>query len=114
MKFSVAPDTKEGILTLSGELTLLQAEQLKMLLAQAVDASECVRINTEAVTDIDLSCLQLICSAHRSAVNRHRQLVLTPHQSEAFMTKVFQTGLMCCHDCDFDIESDCLWKGGDR
>jgi anti-anti-sigma regulatory factor len=112
MEFMATPNTKEGTLSLKGEITLLQAEQLKVLLARALDASEQVTIDTEAVTDIDLSCLQLICSAHRSALGCGRRWVLTPRRSEAFTEKVRQAGLTHCFACNYAPESDCLWKGG--
>ena len=114
MDFTVIPGTNGGTLALDGEITLLRADQLKMLLADALEKFEYVRIDTEAVTDIDLACLQLICSAHRSAAGRGRHLTLTSPQSEVFKAKVLQTGMMYCHNCDHAIETDCLWKGGDR
>ncbi len=39
----------------------------------------------EAVTEIDLSCLQLLCSAHRTALSLNKNLTLNCQESEAFM-----------------------------
>ena len=113
MEFMATPSTNEGTLSLKGDITLLQAGQLKALLVRALEASEQVTIDTETVTDIDLSCLQLICSAHRSAVDRGRRWVLNPRRSEAFTARVRQAGLTNSLACNCTLESDCLWKGGD-
>ena len=112
MEFTATPATNEGILSLDGEITLPYAEQLKKLLVDALEASERVYIDTEAVIDIDLSCLQLLCAAHRSAADRGRQLILKLRRSEAFSAKILQAGLTRALDCDCVHESDCLWKGG--
>lgn len=113
MNFEVNEDTKEGVLQLIGELTLLQAEELKMHLTQALEASEHLCIDTEMLTDIDLACLQLICSTHRSAAKQGKLLALTPQGSEVFMAKVKEAGLLRGGSCGAVDASDCLWKGGE-
>jgi anti-anti-sigma factor len=111
MHFTIVPDTNEGILALSGELSLLQAEQLKMQLTQALEACGHVRIDVKAVTDIDLASLQLLCAAHRSAGSQGKQLALMPQPSEAFRARVVQAGLTHRDGCG---QSPCLWSGGER
>lgn len=115
MHFTIPSDSSESILSLSGELTLLQAGQLKVQLIQALtEVYERVHIDIEAVTGIDLACLQMLCAAYRSAVSLGKQLVLFPQVPEAIATTVDQAGMMQCHACGDVGENACLWNGGER
>jgi anti-anti-sigma factor len=114
MHFKAVQDKKEGILSLSGELTLLQAAQLKAELLQALASSERVTIDIQALEGIDLACLQVLCAAHRSAVGRGRQLALSPPSCEAITTTADQAGLMRCHACTGTGENICFLNGGER
>ena len=114
MHFTTVPEPNEDILTLNGELGLLQAEQLKMQLTQALEGCGRLRIDAKAVTDIDLACLQLFCSAHRSAVSRGKQVTLSGQPSEAFRGRIVQAGLMRRDGCNHVAGSPCLWNGEER
>lgn len=112
MQFAATPGKDEGVLLLEGELTLLNAEQLRDNLARAIDSTDRVIIDTDAVTDIDLACLQLLCSAHQSALSLGKQLVLHVPLSEVLTSKVAQAGLKRPFQCDSVSETECLWNGG--
>ena len=114
MNFKVVQDKKESILSLSGELTLLEAAQLKVELIQILDSSERVTIDTQTLEGIDLACLQVLCAAHRSAMERGRQLALSPPSCEVITATAGQAGLMRCRACTGVGENPCLWNGGER
>ena len=64
----------QAVIILEDALTLRHADEIRQVLMKAlVDADE-IAITFRNVTDVDLSCLQLLCSAHRSAVRFNKRL----------------------------------------
>ena len=61
-------------LYLEGEMTVNNAEAFRENLLLSLKQSNLVEIDFEAVTSVDLSYLQLICSAHRFAAADQRPL----------------------------------------
>ena len=114
MQFKLTTSEEESVLSLNGELTLLHAEQFKAELMQALDSSRRVVIDTRGLSEIDLACLQLFCSAHRSALAREQELVLGTPRSDAFTRQIAQSGLIYGQLCGNDNHTDCLWNGGDQ
>ncbi len=114
MKRAQTSDNEEKVLTLKGELSISHAAQLKSELIQALDAAPRIVIDVNAVTDVDLSALQLICAAHKSAVAKGKQLILAPDLPETLTRQIQRAGLMDGHHCGRDSSADCLWKGVDR
>ena len=112
MQFEMHPDGKQGTLHLSGEITLLQAQDLLALLNQALEASDHVVIDMEEITDIDMAGLQLLCAAHKSAMDLNKHLVMSPNQPDVLVSRVGQAGLACRQNCDGLDNTNCLWMGG--
>ena len=61
---------------LDGDLTLQNAGSLRKAFLKALVESDDVSLVFKNVRDVDLSCLQLLCSAHRSAARLQKRLVL--------------------------------------
>lgn len=112
MQFNLHPDEKQGTLSLGGEITLLQAQDLLALLNEALEATDHVVIDIEEVTDIDMAGLQLLCAAHKTAVDLNKQWVMDPNQPDVLATRVRQAGLACRQHCDGLKNTNCLWMGG--
>ena len=112
MQFEVHPDEKQGTLRLSGEITLLQAQDMLELLNQALETVDLVVIDVEGITDIDMAGLQLLCAAHKSAMDRNKQWVMDPNRPEVLASRVGQAGLACRQNCDGLENTNCLWMGG--
>ena len=66
----------QAVITLEDSLTLRHADEIRKVLIKALLEAEEVAIIFRNVTDLDLSCLQLLCSAHRSAARVHKRLTL--------------------------------------
>jgi len=80
-----------GALALEGELTIGRAGELRTALINALDKVTHLQLNFEKVTDIDLSCLQLICSAHKTAAGMKKRLTVTGN-SETFKKAMEDAG----------------------
>jgi len=99
-------------LRLDGELTVQRASELKGVLLDAQEGVERLFLNLEGVTGADVSGLQLLCSAHRSAVKSNKCLSVTDKASAPFVKAVRDAGYEREQGCPFDPGQTCLWRRG--
>jgi anti-anti-sigma regulatory factor len=100
---------KQGNITLDGNLTVGQAEELRRFLIKAIIDAQQVRLDFGTVTDVDLSCLQLLCSAHRSASRMKKSISLSGDWPEVFKNTVEEAGYSRLTGCRLDVDHSCLW-----
>lgn len=108
--------TREGksFLKLDGEVNVSHATDLKDALIQSLEKAETVEINLNDVTGIDLSCLQLLCSAHRTAAKEGKTLTIKDPSLPMYIEARKNAGFMYSKPCSFVTTDDCLWVGGNR
>ena len=108
--------TRKGkaVLSLDGELTVARAAELHEALVHSLDKAETVEINLDNATRIDLSCLQLLCSAHRTAANRGKTLTVSDQSLPIYLEARREAGFMYSKKCRYVSTDDCLWVGGDE
>ncbi len=58
----------DNVLFLQGELTVDRMADFKNELQQSLNSTDSLEIDLDQVTKVDLACLQLFCSAHRTAI----------------------------------------------
>jgi len=95
-------------LNLTGSLTVKHAKVLREDLLKALNDGTTININLEEITEIDLSSMQLLCSAHRYALNKGKNLSLNDPEGNLFSagkTAGFNGG----KKCRFDRNNGCLW-----
>jgi len=69
--------TSEGaVLNLSGCLTVWSAAEAKEALSRALGEADRVEVDLAGVETADVTAIQLLCSAHRSAAERSKSVVL--------------------------------------
>jgi ABC-type transporter Mla MlaB component len=96
-------------ITLDGDLTLPHAEELKKVLIKSLLDSDDIRVSMNSLEDADLSCLQLLCSAHRSAVRLKKRIGFSGSPAGPFRSIVEGAGFARLHGCKLDCENSCLW-----
>ncbi|OQX27007.1 MAG: hypothetical protein BWK80_07600 [Desulfobacteraceae bacterium IS3] len=101
-----------GILTLDGELTIACAEELRAMLISALENAGSVHVRFKNINDVDLSCLQIFCSAHRSAIDMNKSLTISRKGSEVFRRAAEAAGFSRKKGCILDFEDSCLWIEG--
>lgn len=101
-----------GRLFLKGALTIEHAGELRQMLIDAFKKTDSVKLNLEDVTEVDLSCLQLLCSAHRTSLDLNKQLLLDGGQPESFQQAIRDAGFTRPVGCRRDPHQSCLWIGG--
>ena len=111
MQIQLTSSEQESRLSLSGEFGLLEAGRIKAELTQALASARRVIIDIQALSHIDISCLQLLHAAHQSALSAGKELVLSSRQPEVFMRQIVRSGLI---NQDGSDQKDCFWNGEDR
>lgn len=80
----------KGSILLEGDLTLPHAEDMRKAFMKAILDTDTITVSFGNVRDIDLTCLQLLCSAHRSAARFNKQIafsgILPPLVRKAVVT----------------------------
>ena len=109
MEWEVAREQDTDVLRLKGDLTIQQAAALKALLVQELERATRLHLLLSKETDLDLSTLQLLCSAHRSAVSLNRDLVVFPEDREAVDVLVTASGFKRGGSCRLSANRPCLW-----
>lgn len=113
MDFKTEYSGDSAILTLDGDLTIERAAEIKKALVIALDNTDRLFVDLEKVSEADLSCLQLLCSAHRMSVSMNKRLMLSGKRSEAFRNLCKAAGFQRHTGCVLDTQESCLWKGTD-
>jgi ABC-type transporter Mla MlaB component len=100
------------VLKLEGLCTIDHAQELKELLMTALKENAWVTADLQGVTEVDLSCLQLLCAAHRAFLAENKELAIHDKRSGAFRRLVREAGFERTLGCHNDPMKSCLWKGG--
>jgi anti-anti-sigma factor len=72
INLDINENEKTSILTLKGDITIQFSSELKEKLIKSIDNSDNISIDLEHVSNIDLSCLQLLCSAYETSVKKNK------------------------------------------
>jgi anti-anti-sigma factor len=100
---------KTVVVALDGDVTLQQAEEFRRVLIRALTDADEVSLDMEKVENVDLSCLQLLCSAHRSAVRVTKKLAFSGSPPRALINAVETAGFSRVTGCRLDCDKSCLW-----
>ncbi|MGC8494785.1 MAG: STAS domain-containing protein [Syntrophobacteraceae bacterium] len=101
----------KNILKLRGDWTIERAGELKPALLEALANSEQIVIDMGELSGLDLSTIQLLCSAHRKSIRCGKQLGLGERKPEALKRMVREAGLVRTVGCHKDPCKSCLWTG---
>lgn len=104
MNCSLEQSEETAKLFISGSMTIEDAANLKTAIAGIVADSALIEIDLSATVTTDLSCLQVLCAAHRSAVLTGKKLVMR-NVSDSLRT--------CLEDAGFPRQSGCLHHEGE-
>jgi len=97
--------------TLEGELNVSCADELKEILINALSNGEHVKLDLQQVTEVDLSCLQLLCSAHRTSVRLNKIIGFTGTCPASLKDIAERSGYARHAGCPRDIHKNCIWAG---
>lgn len=110
MNITIEKDGNKTILILSGELTIESASELKNAFVQILENTDHVFLDLKNVTEIDLSGLQLLCSAHRTSLHLKKSLGLADGYPQALSRAVEESGYLSRYSiCVQERQENCLW-----
>jgi len=98
-----------GALILSGEMTVRQVSELRTVLAQSLASVNRLALRLEDVGDMDLSFLQLLCSAHKTSALLMKELTLVA-PAPSFTRAVREAGYVSHSRCTQGIAEGCFWS----
>ncbi len=109
-------DRRTRVVEISGRMTIQHADELRSMLLEAFDSAEQVRVEMNAITEIDLAGLQMICSAHRTAVVANKGLAVSGANNGAVRASAVSAGFYRHVGCRPDPTKTCVWAqpGDDR
>jgi ABC-type transporter Mla MlaB component len=96
-------------LVFTGELCIQQAEELHQSLIQALEQTQWLEVDLSEARNVGLCCLQLLCSASRSARDQGKRLTIGPGVSSEFEQAVFRAGFPSQRGGAVPEDAGCLW-----
>lgn len=94
---------------LEGDLTASRAEKIKAVFINALMSANEVIVAFRKIADVDLSFLQLLCSAHRSAVRVHKRVRFDGSFPQILKDTAGASGFLRLTGCKGDCGKSCLW-----
>ncbi len=108
MTFNIEQPGDIGVLTLQGSFGIQDIEELKTAFIKALHTADKVFVDIQGVAAVDISCLELFCSVHRTSV-RLGKTVAFSSIPESFSKVVNDGGLARHGGCRLDGDKTCLW-----
>lgn len=112
MEFKLDDTGSQGVLHLEGDLTIERAGTLKDGLVQALEKAKQVILEIEKVREMDVACLQVLCSAHRTYIKSGQSLSFSGPLSEEFIKSMEKAGFDRERGCPLDRSTTCLFVIG--
>lgn len=100
------------VLTFSGKLTGGHVGEMRTALVQALINFDHVEMDFSAVTEVDLFCLQLLCSLHRTSLRLNKRVNFIGSQPAKFRETLEEAGYSRVTGCGLDREHSCFWIVG--
>ncbi|MHC1697966.1 MAG: lipid asymmetry maintenance protein MlaB [Geobacteraceae bacterium] len=104
MKCSLEQSEETAKFRISGSMTIEDAANLKNTITGIIAESSLIEIYLSETETTDLSCLQVLCAAHRAAVLGGKKLVLR-NVPDSLHT--------CLEDAGFPRQAGCLHLEGE-
>ena len=109
--FEIAESGDQGTITVRGAITIACACEFRDALIHIQDRWSSLDVNLDGVTEIDVTGMQLLCSAHRTAVKLDKRLALIGQMAESVYKTAFNAGFLREQACTMGGEHGCLWAG---
>ncbi len=107
--FRMHEQESSGELILGGDLTIANAPKIREALIRALERSAHVSVSVEDAAVMDLSFLQLLCSAHQTAVAGQKTFSIKNGHTEEMEKMVRDSGYLRTCGCSRDSTGTCLW-----
>ncbi len=107
MDYMVQDGAEAKNITFRGDLTIQSAGEVRRILREALDSCQTIKISLKDIENLDLSCIQLFCAAHKTAFKADKRLTLDATLPEAAIRAIEQAGFDCLKGCGNNEENAC-------
>lgn len=94
--------TKNGTLTLQGEVTIQNVEDLKNALVDAINSAKQVTVDVSSTTAVDVAGVQLLCAGHRFSTSCGKKMSLWLGVNKRFADFLEEVGFHLSFICNHD------------
>jgi anti-anti-sigma factor len=110
LKIRICPEEGARIIELEGDLSISTAALLRTTLLEGMQTGAKAMLDMAGVRSLDLSGMQLLCSAHRSYAQRNAVLQVR-RVNDDFRRIAMTAGYDARQSvCPFRKEDNCLWR----
>ncbi|MBU0674206.1 MAG: STAS domain-containing protein [Proteobacteria bacterium] len=95
-------------LALRGDFTIGRAAEFTAMLRTALESGSPVTLDVQAVVEVDLTFMQLLCAAHRTACELNTTVTISSPWPESVAQQIEQAGFTN-RRCPFKLDPGCLW-----
>ena len=99
-------------INICGRLAIDTVADLLAIFKEQIPAAAKVRLNAAEVTEVDLTGLQLICSACRAASQSEKKFDFSGPVSAAMHAAIADVGLKRYTVCKHNADMPCIWCQG--
>lgn len=114
MEYSLKIESSEagtnGILSLVGDLTMVSALETRKALLEAIAEVDILELDLEKAASVDISFLQLLCSAHRECFFSGKGIILLGGMTDKIEELLQRSGYSSQFGCLTDAKKSCLWS----
>ncbi|QWV94716.1 STAS domain-containing protein [Geomonas oryzisoli] len=105
----VSKKKERTLVTFSGEMTIANVGELRLSLLQAFAVGKPVELSLAGLTGIDVTGLQLLCSCHRTSVDKGVPCTVTG-RNEVLAAMAETAGMPRFKGCAEDVAQTCMWR----
>ena len=105
-------ETGAIIVTSGDRLTIENAAEFSRIIKEALEASDNVALEFESAVEIDLTGLQILCSACKSAAAAGKTFSYHGPQPQALAGIITSSGAERNAVCKHNNNTTCIWFGG--
>jgi anti-anti-sigma regulatory factor len=98
-------------ITIEGEVTLPYIAEVRETFLEVLDATDCISLDMERVSRVDISCLQFFCAVHKTMTAKGKEILFSvpvPSLVREAMEKAGYSGAVGCHR---KTNGECLLGG---
>ena len=105
-------ESGEIIVTSGDRLTIENAAEFSRILREALEASKNVTVEFESAVEIDITGVQVLCSACKSAAQTGGTFLHHGPRPKALADVIASSGAERNTICKYNNNSNCFWFGG--
>lgn len=104
----------EIIVTSGDRLTIENAAEFTRIIREALEAAHLVAVEFEPAVEIDITGVQILCSACKSAADSGKVFSYHGPQPQALTDIITSSGAERHSACKHNNNSSCIWFGGTK